>query len=617
VSVSDNYYNLPFPNDIRTQTGRLDLSGFAQPGPLLPELGDPVGDLLALAEGASGFATSSSVFFQLTHTPDWDTATPGITMGIVDLTPGPTFGEAHPVSMSGSASRRQYICANWAAVTPIAGRPLRPGHTYGAYLTNGVQRDGDRVPLQRDDDLGELLASTPPSDASLRSGWEIYAPFRDWSAVDGIASDSVAAATVFTVHDPLQPLLDLIDAVHDAPVATLEDLHTCDGTPGPWDDGAGRGCGPISDRYVEIQGTLSLPQFREGSPPYRTPDDDGRVEDRPVFAAVEAVPFVLTVPVGDMPAEGWPIVVYSHGPGEDSRAMVRDGLAERWSAVDLSARSRVGFAVLSLDGVLQGGRIALPDPAWLDIDPRGGDPDRLQLNRTNTRAFRGNALQAVADLASLGRWVTIQAWARQESPTGEALRFDADHIVAAGHDSGAWTATTWTVADPRPSALVVSNTTGSLPTLVAESAHPFDLGAMTQVAWADVEVDRDQVLLTLEAIRFDLVDPMTWYDRVQFDAPIAPRHVLHVVGRGGAVDDDLQEAAGRLLHARLRRNGHPTIGGMIEVEGSLGPDGSGITAGTVLSDRGDSAFFADSTVARQVDIFLATSVVDSAPTIPE
>ena len=615
---SERYYDLPFPSDLRLRAGGLDVSGMAEPGPLPEPLGDPVGDLLDLSATASGFAASTSIFFQLTHTPDWDTATAGDggSMHVVDLTPGPTFGDSHPVTMTGSPGRRQYICANWLALTPVAGRPFRAGHTYGAYLTRSIQRESDGTPLQPDTDLTTVLAVAPPTETALQEAWELYAPLRDWLGASAIPSDSLGAATVFTVHDPLAPLLELIDAVDAAPRPEVADLHTCTGTPGPWDDGAGRGCGPLSPTYTEVHGALALPSFQSGTAPFRTPDDGGHVEGRPRLEAVEPVPFVLTVPAGEMPEEGWPLVIHAHGSADDSRRVVRGGLAERWAAIDYDARTRVSFAVLSLDFVHHGDRLAPAPETWLTIDPRGGDSSRLQLNRTNARAFRGNGLQAIADLAAAARWASDQVWAGGDSPTGRPLRFDASHIVASGHDTGAWVATAWTVADPLPTSLVLASTAGSLPTMIAESEHPFDLGQISQVAFADTELDRDQVLLSMEAIQFDPIDPMNSYEFVHREPLLAPRHVLQVIGRGGSVDEQLQEAAARPLYTRQLANGVTPVPGLAEASDEIRPNPSGITAATILSDRGEDALFADADIARQVDAFLASGVIDDAPTVP-
>jgi hypothetical protein len=615
----ERYYDLPFPTDLRTRTGRLDLTGYAEPGPLLEPMGDPVRQLLDLASGASGFATSSTVVFRLTHTPDWDTTTAsdGGTLAVVDLTPGATYGEFHPIAMTGSPTRRQYLCENWVALSPIAGRPFLPGHTYAAYLTRAVHRASDGTPLQPDADLTTALGATPPSEPTVQAAWEAMAPLRDWIAVGGIAAEGLSSATVFTVHDPLATLTDLVDAVHDAPMPSPTELHVCDGTQGPYDDGAGRGCGPTSPAYTQLQGRLSIPRFQAGTSPYRGADADGWVDLRPVLDGMDDVPFVLTVPAGEMPDSGWPLALVAHGVDDDSRRIVRDGLAERWSAVEVDARTQVQFAVLSLDGVVRGERAGPVDPAWTHIEPRATAPERLFLNRTNPRAFTGNAVQAVADLAAAGRWAASQVWSGAESPTGRTLRFDADHIVAVGHGTGAWSVVPWTIADPLPGAVVLSATTGALPTTIAESSHPFDLGRITRVAWADVEVDRDQVLLTLEATLFDAVDPMTWYRSLRQDAPVAPRHVLQVLGRGGQVNEALQDAAARQLGARQHSNGHAPVDGLPEASGDIARDLTGITAGVVVSAGGDDALFADPTIARQVDAFLGTFVAEETPVVPQ
>src|SRR5689334_15986651 len=85
TGVQQDFYRLPYPNDVRRTATGLDLSTHPSPGTVLPV--DIIGRYLdASEEDLDGFATNPVVYFRFSHPYDWDTV--GDNIRIVDITPG-------------------------------------------------------------------------------------------------------------------------------------------------------------------------------------------------------------------------------------------------------------------------------------------------------------------------------------------------------------------------------------------------------------------------------------------------------------------------------------------------------------------------------------------------
>src|SRR5690606_19889672 len=151
-----------------------------------------------------------------------------------------------------------------------------------------------------------------------------------------------------------------------------------------------------------------LPIFQEGEAPYIS--EGGRIRTNGA-QRTEKVCMALTVPKGEMPEAGWPLVVFGHGTGGSFRSHVNPQIAGALSeitglpdapepvapvtaAADAGAdagspaapmvdNGPVRFAVLGYDAVVHG--------------PRRGDsqehPNHLFFNFLNPDSAQGNPLQ--------------------------------------------------------------------------------------------------------------------------------------------------------------------------------------------------------------------------------
>ena len=626
-----DFYRLPFPNDIRVEDGQLDLDGHPSPRALIPELGDVVGTVLAgLQTDFDGFGNNQAVFLRFSASPDFSSfelALPadGGTLGIVDLTPGETYGRLHVGSFKADTGRGQYICHNWLALAPQDGRPFLPGHTYAAYVTTGVTSEGS--PMAADGDFSEVLAESSPAEGRLDAAWAAYAPLRQWVSEEGV---DLVVASVFTAGDPTAPYRLLRDSTDPLAAPVLDALHLCEGDdPGPFATDDERGCQGESQAFFEVQGTVDLPQFQLGTPPFKEPTDGGAIDfsgGAPISSRSEAVQFTLTVPRGEMPADGWPLVLYGHGTGGDTRSLVRSGLADELAEVTLDTQQTVAFATLSIDAVHHGPRRHEEnwDASWLLLDPGAYDPDVLYFNPLNPRAARDNALQAAVDYWMLVKVAEELSWSDEQSPTGSAVFFDDADVHYLGHSQGSTTGVAMAAYEPGLRSVVFSAAGGLLIETLLNKVSPNDLGAAIAVGLADPDISRYHPLLNLSQGAGERADPVNHADRL-LDPAANPTNVWQVSGLGDTyTPDGAQYALIRAMGSAQVTNGNTPLTGVTV----LSPPFSNTHAnGTVTGAVGlytadgdyDAHFvlFNRDDALRQALHFLATASLDGAATVVE
>ncbi|HEX4354791.1 MAG TPA: hypothetical protein VHZ95_17795, partial [Polyangiales bacterium] len=132
----DDFYRLPFPNDIRRRDGMIDMSGHPAP----PDSLQPPAAVrfIAAAAKTDGFATNPVVFFRFSEPIDSTTLT-GDTLRIVDITKtSAEYGLPSSIAWSPTERTSHYICPHWIGIHRLIGAPLQPGDTYAAIISKGV-----------------------------------------------------------------------------------------------------------------------------------------------------------------------------------------------------------------------------------------------------------------------------------------------------------------------------------------------------------------------------------------------------------------------------------------------------------------------------------------------
>lgn len=527
----EDFYRFPFPSDVYLVDGVPSLSAHPVPGPGL--LGfDPLATSLgALAPRGAGWGVSPGVFFRFTRGVDPGSLTTGplgASVRFVDL----DSGAEHPATVHWVAERNKYICSNYLHVQPLWSRPLEPGRRYAVIVTTAVRTGagavggaGQRpVPL---DDTPMLLAASPPSEVALRPAWQAYAPLRAWLGPETLQASQVAAATVITVGDPRRRLRALADTVAGlalpeilagsatlcaagvvSPCATPEWEASVAGQQGLPDP---RGCPPAAASHHEVHLRVRLPVFQDGIAPYL--EGGGAVLlDEQGGARVQRyddVCAVITVPAGDMPLQGWPLIVYGHGTGGSFRTGVD------WIAAELAG---MGAALLSADQPLHGDRAGAG----------GGDPGPLVFNYGNPEASRGNLLQGAADVLGLLR--LGRAFDGDLAGLGR-VDFIDDRLGYIGHSQGATTGAL--AASLGPEGLrgaVFSGLGGSLVYSLTGKTLPYDASVGLRMALHEIGLDASHPVLHLLQLAFEETDPLSHARYLTAQAPAHPLHVFNVMG---------------------------------------------------------------------------------------
>lgn len=632
-TVVEDFYRLPFPNDVRRVQGRLDLSGHPVPGQGLLGV-DLVARLIeALEADLGGWGTNPTIFFRASAWIDTKTVVAtgdAKTVRMVNLTEGsPAYGKDLELGWFATTERDKYVCRNTLRLHRPWSRPLAPGATYAVVITTGVttapaKDEQGRVqpgkPLTPDADFAAMLTAGAPDDADLARAWGAYAPLRAWIATGAVEADELVAGTVFTTDRVRDPLPRLRKAVDARPASPFADWTLCGaGIASPCDDGLTgdahvRGCFAESDAFYEVHARVTLPVFQRGTRPYLEPTDGGDVrfqDDTAEVVGEEAVCVALTVPKGvDMPASGWPVALYAHGTGGTFRSHVSEGLAASISRVEESGEA-LGVAVLGYDQVMHG------DRRHSELSP-----DTLVYNFANPRAARGNLLQAAADNLALARALPGVVVPAEASPTGAEIRFDPARVTFIGHSQGG---TSGPLAMPwarEVSLAVYSGAGGSLVLSLLGKSSPVPILAGVKLALQDPAVGATHPVLSLAQMYFDAVDPLN-YAALQFAFPeegTTGRHVLHTYG----LDDtytppECIKALAGAMYVTLAQPVLDDIGGVAKAPPPITGNWAGTTAVTVeyAPDGYDGHFvlFRSDDARRQLRAFLASALRDGTPTL--
>jgi hypothetical protein len=528
-----DFYRLPFPNDVRNSAGKISLAGHPTPGSSL--LGYDLVDrwLRDLEATVDGFSTYPSIYFRFSAPVDiGGTLKKDGAVRFLDITQPPM-----PVDLgfhwNATTDRNGYICNNWMAVRPQDGAPLTPGHTYAVVLSTTVL-DASLKPIQVSPDLTALLAATAPSDATLAAQWPKYKPLRDWAAAASVSVGSILDATVFTVGHPSAIGATLAAAVTAAtPAPTATGWIRCGDAPSPCPQATGdRACGTPAATFDELHALVTLPIFQQGKEPYLTPTDGGGLvldaTGAPQVQRTEQVCLGLTIPKGvQMPAAGWPLVVYAHGTGGSFRSHVSEGVAARLASVDDGAGGHVNIAVLGIDQVEHGTRRGSSQ----------GSPDNLFYNFANPAAARGNTLQGAADQLSLLRLAASFDLPAAQSPTQAEIKFGS--LAFWGHSQGASEGgLAMPYAAGAPSGFrgaVLSGEGASVMDALVSKKSPVDIADAIPVVLEDPKVDINHPVLSLLQGDLGVVDPLN-YGAMFFASPVAPANAKHVLQPYGQDD---------------------------------------------------------------------------------
>ena len=532
--AGDDFYRLPFPNDIRRRNGRINLTGHPTPGARLLSFDLVDRYLRAIEQDSTGFGVNQAIYFRFSRMPDIGSFYQNAPVALLNITPSsPDYGLAPGLGWPLDQGRTRYLCDRYLVMRVPFGHPLRPGTTYAAIMKRVGKDEAGNV-FGPDSDFSAMLAARVPADPDLAAAWDAYAPLRaylvDDKAPAKLTADELAAVAVFTTEKIEDPLTAIHATIAAAPAPGVSDFVKCNdaGTPSPCDDGLTgaahkRGCFPsqlAGASFDEYQGTISLPVFQQGTPPYLDSPYGGITLASDGTASIvrtEPVCMSLTVPHGTAPSAGWPLVVYSHGTGGSYRSAVELGLAEEYATGVAAGGPAVPMATLGYDGILHGTRKGTSSK----------DVGELVYNFLNPRAARDNALQAAADLLAIPR--ALDGFAAQPV---YPINIDPAHVALYGHSQGGNAASLALVFQAGYGAAVMSGTGGTLIFTLLQKSQPVNLASVLPMLLGEDSVDANDPVLNLMQMYFERSDSVNFARHLFLDPypGVTRRHAMHVYG---------------------------------------------------------------------------------------
>lgn len=544
----NDFYRLPYPNDVRRTGTGIDLRNHPAPGTAVDF--DIISEYLRTAEeDQQGFSNNPVIYFRFSQPYDWDTVRDSIRLVNIDPD-SPEFGRSPGAAWLTTAGRiTQYLCPNWLGVRTSHGAPLRPDTTYVAFLTNELVPDMNNSPstsFRQDDDFAAMLADTRPDDASLGAAWDSYQPFRDYLAAGGegvpLPADVLTAA-VFTTQ-PTRDFGRVRDVIRAEAAPEIVDLVECgEGVESPCADGGeSRTCAGGDAAYTEYQGRIRLPIFQDGTAPYLTSADGGGFVyegDTPTIRRQEDVCFSLTVPKTSAPTGGWPLLIALHGTGGSYRTAVLGGLASELASADVGGEP-LAAATLAIDLPAHGERRGMSMES----------PDVLFYNFINPRAARDNVAQGAADVFSLIHFAVNGQVSGDAVPA--PISFDPSRIAIYAHSQGSNHAVLAVPYESDLSAVVFSGLGADLTESLLNKSEPIDIAGALPFALLDADRSGNlsagdfHPMLAMWQGFFDSVDSVN-QARLLYREPIEGRTPAHILMTYGSMDSFSPDATLRAM----------------------------------------------------------------------
>lgn len=439
TTTDDTFFDHPFPSDLRRTDTGPDLTGYPTGGAALLE------DLASVAADRRGYPVLPVAYFRFDaplaeRRPDeLIAADPSSPVLLVDVDPAsPERGRLVP-TVAATLVPDAEVPAHVLAVAPRPGFVLGPERRYAVVLLRSLG-DAEGAPLAVHPAVAALASGEVPDGALGADAAAMTEPV--WATLDelGVPRAEVAAATVFTTGDVVAELHELGEAIR------ARDPVTIDGLALDPDDGADH------DRFCELVGTVSFPQYQQGTPPFASeglfePGEDGL----PVVQRHEEAPVVLVVPKTEMPPDGYPLVLYFHGSGGVARQVV-----DRGPTVVPGGEPTPGEGpafVVAAHGIASAGS-AHP----LSPDRLPGASEIEYLNFNNLAAFRDTFRQGVLEqrlyldaLLSLEIDPAVLAGCDGVTlPEGAShVRFDPERVAAMGQSMGGMYTNLVAAVEPR------------------------------------------------------------------------------------------------------------------------------------------------------------------------
>lgn len=508
VRDQETFFNFPFPSDLRLSNGSPDLAGYPNPSNnILLE------DLLPLSSSRTAYSTTSASYFRFSAELEKRVETDLIAADkrspilLIDVDPdSPEFGELVP-TVARTLADDDYVPANTLAVAPRPGYILRGSGHYAVVIMKNL-RDASGQELDVPKGLQALIKGETPDGVWGQKAVELYAPL--WTALDviGIDKEGIAAATVYSTGDVVAELEALSDAVRAEYSITLDNIAVDS------DDGD-------HERFCELVGTVSFPQFQTGLPPFNG-SGTGVFEimdsGLPKLQRMEEAGFVLTLPKGEMPEGGFPLAMYFHGSGGlfeqvvDRGQVVAEGVAPIKGEGPSFVLSPHGFAMVGSAHPVNPQR--LPGASaieYLNLNNLATLPFTFSQGAIEQRLLLDALLQVEIDEATLAGCTGMTL------PTSETrYHFSEDNVVAMGQSMGGMYTNIIGAIEPRIKAVAPTGAGGLWHYFILETQLVPDAKGFLSVIFRTPEEEFTFMHPTLQllALSWEVAEPMVFMPRL-------------------------------------------------------------------------------------------------------
>lgn len=508
TKTAEGFYAQPWPLDTRVdENGAPDWSGLPNPGNSLV-----VNQFKESVKSNRGFPTLPVAFFKFTaplqpRVPT-DVIAPSGEAPILMMVVGegdPNRGELVPV-VAQTLTADPFTDENVLAVAPRPGFVLRPHTTYGIVVLDSAN-DATGAPLGQNPTLRRIIAGTPEGDAESAMA-AAFQPLVQQLAptvysLGGLDAEAIAAATLFTTGDVVESMETIVNGIGAAYDPPIEDLAL---RTEPERE---------NDYFCELRGTITYPQFQEGTPPFKTqglfaPGADGI----PTKQREETAPIEIYIPKMPMPEGGYPLILSIHGSGgfsDAAAAPLSDDELQHFGLGPAFNFTEVGLAVATS---------AMP----LNPERYEGASETEYLNPNNFAAMRDTFRQGQIEqhlfLEALRKIeidpALLEGCEGPELPAGEtSFRFAEEKLGITGQSMGGMYANQVAALEPRVKISVPTGAGGHWTYFILVTSLIDNLdGILKLVIGTKVDLTFTHPTLSLAAAGLEGADPIVFMPRV-------------------------------------------------------------------------------------------------------
>lgn len=546
--AGESFFDLPFPSDERLgEDGSVDFRQWerAYKNDLLKLWLDAGSDLM------QGWGLLSGVFIHFNEPIDPESLPASLeesalgsgeapekfpSVFLMNVDPdSPDQGETLPIECKFNREEGSYHDANLLGCISPFGIVRAPNTRYALVVTSEL-KDADGAPVVGDRAMQRLLAGEDVEGAEGLVSAEPYKAARDLLVDAGMQPEDIAAAVLFTTGNPASRLVKINQWYRqlDEPKIDAESLSFVE----EFDD------------YIVLRGTYQTPIIQQGELPFSRPPAGKVVFDErgePEVQSYDTVPFLLTIPTGEMPAVGWPIMMYMHGSGGQMQELVDRGARTDAGDADSAPRGSgpggvvapYGVAGFAAEFAFHGTRFNPPDTLGLQLynlfeNPRAAIDNFITAANEVTlhaRLLKGLEIDPAA-LPELAGRLDVEA-----APDG-LIRFDDARISAMGQSMGSTIGLPALTVSQDIAAGVLSGSGATLIEVALKTMKPVELKPLILSLLRykrSEEMDKFDLILSALQHTWDFVDPSV-HARYAYQEPHPQTPAKHILQHLGMED---------------------------------------------------------------------------------